>query len=128
MKKIGRPKQPVKKLFPLREGGEKLWNQLIREMPPGILEAIDAGALTTMCRWYEVWRYWDKHTTSDNIDRAYKATCMAGAAYKHFFNAAKEFGLTPKSRKELNYDAEENGTDVFSEWMKKRMQVEPVQK
>ena len=115
-------------MFPLKEGGEKVWNQVTREMPDGILEQIDSAVLTTMCRWYEVWRYWDKIATSNNPSRAYKATCMAGTAYKQFLTASKEFGLTPKSRKELDYDPEDAGTDVFSMWMKDRMKVDQVKK
>lgn len=118
----------VRKMFPLKEGGEKLWKELVKEMPDGFLEQIDAGVMTTMCRWYEIWRYWDKNTTSSNVARAYKSTIMAATAYKHFLTAAKEFGMTPKSRKELDYDPEDAGTDVFSMWMKDRMKVDQVKK
>jgi len=34
----------------------------------------------------------------------------------------------PKSRKELDYDPEDAGTDVFSMWMKDRMKVDQVKK
>ena len=113
---------------PLGEHGQAMWNKIRADIQTGILEKVDAFVLYSTCQWWDTFQQWSTMQADENQMVSYKATCMAGTAYKHFMAGAVGFGLTPKSRKELNYDPEEAGTDVFSTWMKDRMKIDQVKK
>jgi len=75
--------------------GQKVWDHLTENIPNGILHPVDSFVLFSICQWWEIWLFWVKDTDDPYPHRAYRATCMAGMAYKHLMNAAKDFGLTP---------------------------------
>ena len=107
----------------LNEDGQAMWNFLVEAMPKGLMQSVDAAALFGLCRHWAIWRHWERMATSEDVAIAYKASCMAGNAWKHFDALARQFGLMPKARQSIKYDEFENGTDDFSVFMGDQLSI-----
>ena len=103
MARTGRPRKPdhdTTMLAPglplcpdtLPEVGRELWSIVVRRLPENVLSELDQPALEGVCRWFAKYR---ELALADNDLRA------ETTAWKHFFEAAKSFGLTPADRSRL---------------------------
>ena len=86
----------------------KVWNLIVENTAPDVLNQVDSVMLQGACRWYEKFQYWDTAPAELGID-AYKADCMASMCWKSFMAISSKFGLSPIDRAKVKLDAGQQG-------------------
>jgi phage terminase small subunit len=104
----GKPQMPRS----LDAEGKRCWKVVIENTPPNILAAIDSQLLHGLCRWWSLWRRFDRKL-SRSSDR--ETMISAAHAWDKFFRLSLEFGLCPVSRARLKSPSgDQQSADVLS--------------
>ena len=97
---------PLKELSPLQM---QVWNIIVNNTAPEVLNQVDSMMLQGATRWYEKFQYWDDAPARMDTD-PYKADCMASMCWKQFTAACAKFGLSPMDRAKIKLDPGQQGT------------------
>lgn len=116
---------PIEKPADLAGDAADLWDLLVRTLPPGVLGASDMPTLAGACRWWGEWRRWDRELSNPDSEMdVYKASILAGMAWKCYTQAASKLGLSPVDRARLDVSAkQESPGDALDEFTKKTARV-----
>ena len=78
----------------LGKDGIQAWHLITDSTPAEILKRIDSMQLFGLCRWWTIWREYDrKHAAGDE-----RALTPARNAWEPFSKLAQQFGMSPTAR------------------------------
>lgn len=75
---------------------ERMWTEIVQQVPDEVLSTLDAFALEDCCRWYALSIAYHRQLTADPLDR--EIGKLAAVASQKLLAYASRFGLTPTDR------------------------------
>jgi len=99
--------------------GSILWDLIVDALPPAAQCLVDSAMLTGACRWWSLWREYDRQLDAGEGD-GYRTLMMATMAWKNFDKAAAKFGMSPIDRARLKVGHIEEEVDPLIAMLQSR--------
>ena len=99
------------------------WDQIVAGLPEGVLGSVDVLVMIGTCRWWSLWKKWDKKANGSGKG-VYRATILATVCWKQFSTAAAKLGLSPGARAGLHVTWPERQADAGS-WFTRQADGSP---
>ena len=88
---------------PLSPRQMQIWNMIVENTAPDVLNQVDSMMLYGAARWFEKFEMWDEMPEKEGMDQ-YKADTMAAMCWTKFQAICAKFGLSPMDRSKIKLD------------------------